>query len=125
MTLTKPFWFDMPLTFRQLHWIQMFLESTLYTGTKWETEVPDGKLIFYKCGTVRYIKNDIQMAKHNHTTNAGRQLYMRDDLWASGHFDFLLKPGISPAYRKRIMAIKEEAIESSKMVNNHYPNARK
>jgi len=65
------------------------------------------------------------MARKNRTTNSGKNPVDRNDLWASGWFDFLIRPGISEKYRKRILAIKEEAIKSVKIINNHYPNVRK
>lgn len=65
------------------------------------------------------------MGQHNPTTNAGKNYVDRPDLWATGHFDFLLKPGISDKYRKRIMAIKEEAMKSFKQPSSKYPSDRK
>lgn len=66
--------------------------------------------------------------KHNPTTNAGRPLYMREDLWATGFYDFLLKPGISDSYRNRILAIKNDAINRHEKHNKqnslHYRRDR-
>lgn len=65
------------------------------------------------------------MAHHNHTTNAGKPLYMRDDLWATGFYDFLFKAGISDSYRNRLQAIKDEAMKNLKPLSHKYPNDRK
>ena len=37
--------------------------------------------------------------------------FSRNDLWATGFYDFLWRPGISENYRKRLDKIKAEAIE--------------
>ena len=58
MTLVKPFWYDYEIGWRQLHWIEMFLSAKHYHGRNPEIDVPDGKLIFYRCGSVRLIKRD-------------------------------------------------------------------
>lgn len=52
--LDRPFWYDM-LNWRQLHWLQMFYEARHYPQNTWEIDTPDGKLIFYKCGAVRFV----------------------------------------------------------------------
>lgn len=69
------------------------------------------------------------MGQRNATTNSGKNPVDRSDTWASGHFDFLLKPGISDSYRARILAIKNDAINRHEKHNKqnslHYPNNRK
>ena len=75
--------------------------------------------------TKKAILKDNAMARHNHTTNAGKHPYVRSEFWANGFYDFLLKPGISDSYRSRILAIKEEALQSVKPLSSKYPNSRK
>ncbi len=57
ITLQKPFWYDFDISWRQLYWIEMFLSSTIHYKDGHEIFINEGKLIFYKDGTVRLIKN--------------------------------------------------------------------
>ena len=60
MTLSKPFWFDYEISWRNLHWIEQFLSAKYYHGRNPEIDVPDGKLIFYRDGTVRLINKTFE-----------------------------------------------------------------
>lgn len=57
MTLQKPFWYDFDISWRQLYWIEMFLSAKVYYKEGHELVINEGKLIFYKDGTVRLIKS--------------------------------------------------------------------
>jgi hypothetical protein len=56
--LQKPFWYDFEIGWRQLYWIEQFLSAKYYVGRNPEIDVAEGKLIFYRDGTVRLIKKD-------------------------------------------------------------------
>lgn len=56
LKITRPFWYDYEISWRNLHWIEQFLSAKYYHGRNPEIEVPDGKLIFYKDGVVHFIK---------------------------------------------------------------------
>jgi hypothetical protein len=56
MKLNKPFWYDFEIGTFQLYWIEMFLSATYYVGRNPEIDIAQGRLIFYKDGTVRLIK---------------------------------------------------------------------
>jgi len=57
LKLNPPFWWNYEINWRQLYWLEMFLSSRYMTGG-WEIEIPEGKLIFYKDGTVRLITKE-------------------------------------------------------------------
>lgn len=67
--------------------------------------------------------------KHNITTNAGKHPYLRFDLWATGHFDFLLERNYGDKFKrsieKRIEQSKRQYAKFKKQIDNHYPNERK
>lgn len=67
--------------------------------------------------------------KHNSTTNAGKHPYLRFDLWATGHFDFLLERNYGDKFRQWVKSEKQKAdrqfAKFKKQVDSHYPNERK
>lgn len=61
MKLNSPFWWEMldkDTHFRFLYWLEMFLSAKYYVGRNPEIDVAEGKLIFYRDGTVRLVKKD-------------------------------------------------------------------
>ena len=69
------------------------------------------------------------MGKTNSTTNAGKNPVDRIDLWATGHFDFLLDKPYGLKFRKavkrRIENAKKHFKKFKKPTANQYPNERK
>lgn len=59
----------------------------------------------------------------------GKNPVDRFDLWATGHFDFLLDRNYGPKYRQwvlnQIETAKRQYAKFKKQVANHYPNERK